>query len=171
MDVHPIFVHFPIALLVFYSALEIFRLPAITRQQWWLPAKALMLLGGVIGGIFALGSGGIAAEAYEKTSTAALVDLHGTFAFLTIVVYGLLTIATLIRWRSMTKQPSPDVSRGSWNKIVRVERTIFSPPVLIIGATIGLLLVTIVGALGGAIVYGPQVDPVVSVVYHLFFPK
>jgi hypothetical protein len=34
-----------------------------------------------------------------------------------------------------------------------------------------MILVTIVGALGGALVYGPEVDPVVSVVYHLFFTK
>ena len=36
-------------------------------------------------------------------------------------------------------------------------------------ALVGIVVITITGALGGAIVYGPEVDPIVSVIYHLFF--
>lgn len=173
MNVHPIFVHFPIALLVVYTLLEIVRLPIITRQQWWFGAKAVLLITGVIGGFTAFQTGEIAADAYEKTSSMPLVELHGNFALATMIVYGLLALSYLIQSGTATDlkhRLSPALSKP-WMVIETINQAIFKTPVLILGAIIGMILVTIVGALGGALVYGPDVDPVVSVIYHLFFVK
>lgn len=173
MNVHPIFVHFPIALLVIFTLLEIIRLPILTRQQWWFGAKAVLLLAGVAGGFAALLSGNIAAEAYKGTSSVPLLRLHSNFAYATIIVYGILALSYLIQAGTVTKvgsRLSPTLKRP-WAILEHINRFIFNAPVLILAAVVGMILVTIVGALGGALVYGPDVDPVVSIIYHLFFVK
>ena len=173
MNVHPIFVHFPIALLVVYTLLEIVRLPVISKQQWYFGAKAVLLITGVIGGFAAFQTGEIAADAYLKTTSMPLVTLHGNFASATMIVYGILAVSYLIQ--SGTRTNVGTRLTGSlakpWAILEKFNRIIFRTPVLILGAVIGMILVTIVGALGGALVYGPDVDPVVSVIYHLFFVK
>ena len=43
------------------------------------------------------------------------------------------------------------------------------PFVSALASALGLVAVTITGALGGALVYGPDVDPFVSLIYRLLF--
>ncbi len=40
-------------------------------------------------------------------------------------------------------------------------------PLVIVLAIAGLVLMTVVGALGASLVYGPEIDPAVSFIYHL----
>ena len=102
-----------------------------------------------------------------------LVRLHSAFAQASVWVYGLLTALYIIEWlrREKLLMFLPNGLQQLWNALCTIERTFFLAPILILGAIAGLSLITITGALGGAIVYGPDIDPIVSVIYHLFFAK
>lgn len=171
LNIHPLVVHFPIALLTVYTALEIFRLPVLTRQSWWHPTKTILLLIGTIGGLLALQTGDMAEDAYRGSPLRSLIELHSTFANASIIVYGILTASHVIAWVRMAgaEKAIPSYLQGIWSVLDGLEKVIFSTPVLMLGALAGLVLITITGALGGAIVYGPDVDPIVSYIYHLFF--
>lgn len=171
LNVHPIFVHFPIALLTLYAFFEIVRLPFIARQQWCFPLKAIMLFAGVLGGFAAMQTGEWAEDIFRGTPTMELVRLHSTFANATMWVYGILAVIYLMEWmrRGDVTPWLPSGMRKIWNHLVRIETTLFNAPLLMLGSLAGLVLITITGALGGAITYGPEVDPVVSFIYGLFF--
>ncbi len=152
LNIHPAFVHFPIAFLTLYTACEVCRISALTRQQWYTPVKAVLLFAGVItGALFTIPTGKLAEGAFEGTSTAQLVELHEQFAFSSIILYALLATLYILQMRSPTFMAA------------------YRTPVLVIGSILGFLFLTTTGALGGAIVYGPDIDPAVSFIYHLFF--
>lgn len=171
LNIHPIFVHFPIALLTVYAAFEIIRFPFITRQQWYVPVKAILLFTGVLGGFAATETGEWAEEIFRGTPTMELVRLHSTFAGATMWVYGILAFIYLIEWmrRGNVTSRLPSGMQKIWSVLLRIETALFKTPILILGSLAGLVLITITGALGGAITYGPEVDPVVSFIYGLFF--
>ncbi len=54
-------------------------------------------------------------------------------------------------------------------RLVKIAKWIINTRVSFILALIGIVGITITGTLGGAMVHGPEVDPFVSFVYHLFF--
>lgn len=172
-DFHPIFVHFPIALLSIYTCMEIIRFSYCTRQHWWFHTKAVLIITGFIGGVLALLSGDSASDAYHGTSTMNIIELHAAFAQVSMIVFGLLAFSYVIRWIDRDEKGSKlsGVLKEIFVATAKVERTVFMTPVIILGAVIGFILLSIVGALGGAIVYGPDIDPVVSFVYYIFFPK
>lgn len=44
MNIHPLFVHFPIGILVLYTAFEFARLKFITKQQFYIPLKSILAI-------------------------------------------------------------------------------------------------------------------------------
>ncbi len=171
MNIHPIFVHFPIALLTFYTLMEILRLPIFQRQTWWFYTKAVLLIAGTIGGFAAQQTGELAEEAFRGTPTMKLVELHSTYASATLWVFGILAALYVIEWihRDRLAAHIPSSLQKIWNAIRSIESALFRAPILILAAIAGLCLVTITGALGGALVYGGDVDPVVSFIYNLLY--
>lgn len=165
LNIHPIFVHFPIALLTVYAALEIVRVPILTRQHWYFYTKAVLLILGLLGGCAALLTGQMAEQGFAGTPTMALVHLHETYAQAALWVYGVLTVLYLIEWIRRSSAAAFSVLRS----VLRMEEILFRTWVLIPGSLIGLILITITGALGGALVYGSDADPIVSLVYHLLY--
>ncbi len=171
MNIHPLFVHFPVALLTVYALMELLRLPVLIRQQWYVPTKAVCLFVGLIGGFASLQTGEMAEEIYRGTTTMELVRLHSSFAWYTVYVYGCISLLYAIEsfHRMNVSAYLPQGLRGVWTVFRRLQHSLFHALLLVPAAVTGLILLTITGALGGAIVYGPEVDPVVSVIYHLFF--
>ncbi|MDD2657046.1 MAG: hypothetical protein PHD04_00055 [Candidatus Pacebacteria bacterium] len=178
MNIHPLFVHFPIGLLVVYSIFEIgaYFSPALRRQSWLFPVKAFLLFIGVLAAFAALITGGIAEELVEGTGRAYILEMHSPIAGITTVLYLILAAAYLIRvfdvkgWGNyVAGVASPFIRVWSFKKYVAhlVLDTWFLP-VLALLALIGM---TITGALGAAIVYGPDADPFVSLVYHFFWAQ
>lgn len=166
MNLHPLFVHFPIALLSLYALLEVLRFPMLTRQVWYEPSKALLLISGTIGAFFSLWSGEIASEVFRGTSTMVLVSTHEFFAKATTWLFLILTCSYLLR--SLATTPTLFVCiPASIRPIFRIEQVVFRVPVRMLLAFLGFLFLLITGALGGAIVYGPETDHIVSFFYHL----
>lgn len=172
MNIHPIFVHFPIALLTVYAIAELARFKKLIAEAYYFYVKATLVIAGTLGAFSALLTGDPAEHALTDKSLRPLVETHSTFAAASTWIFTFLALVYIVLW----------INRSSWNekllagkfsKIwivkVKVADWILHSPFVPILALIGLVTITITGALGGAIVYGPNVDPIVSWIYHLFY--
>jgi uncharacterized membrane protein len=93
-NIHPIFVHFPIALLFIYSVIKI-----IPFQKWlpkisWIQIERVLLFVGVLGAFSALYTGDIAEHLTDPNRQ--IVELHSSLAYLSTFLYGLLFIGELL---------------------------------------------------------------------------
>lgn len=176
MNIHPFFVHFPIALLAVYSLLEIsgYFFSMVRRQVWVFPVKAFLLFTGVLAALIALATGSIAEDLIEGTTRSYIFEVHSPFAAMTTLLYVVLAAAYLNRvfdrngWFDRITATNRFLAWG-WNIKKRLAHLILDTwflPVLALLALVGIL---VTGALGAAIVYGPDIDPAVSFVYYLFW--
>lgn len=164
MNIHPIFVHFPIAFLTIYSICEIFTTKKLKSNETWLMIKIFLLVVGFLGTLAAVSTGDMASESMESGSIGSLVSTHAFFAIFTEWVYGILSISYVLKFLS-EKNKLPFMENGLVKFILSIAKRFvyFALPISIIG----LVAVTITGSLGGAIVYGPDADPVVSFIYKI----
>lgn len=179
MNIHPLFVHFPIGLLVVYSVLEIIAYvwPALYRQSWLFGVKAFLLFVGVLGAFAALFTGGVAEDIIRHTSNYAyVIKVHSTFAAMTTILYLILASAYLVRlfdrngWGNrMVGMSNPFMRIWSFKKYVA--HLILDTWLLPLIALLALTGMFVTGALGAAIVYGPDADTFVSFIYHLFWAQ
>ncbi|MDB4984555.1 MAG: hypothetical protein JWM20_734 [Patescibacteria group bacterium] len=175
MNVHPVFVHFPIALLTLYSIMELLQVPKFNRSNAWQNIKSAFLIIGTLGSFAAFYTGGIAENSIGATK---LIETHSTFALITIIFFAFLSVIYLIRivhtaksienmraWFVQTKYIS-----SVWKILTIVSNWILAQEwLLVILGVAALALISVTGALGGAVAYGPNTDPFVSFFYHLFF--
>lgn len=171
MNIHPLFVHFPIALLVLYALFELVT-PFIKNVVYRANierAKALFVILGALTIIPTLATGDLAAELIGEN---ALIERHEFFATATTVVFFLLAGGYALRVLD-TLGWSVQLSRihrvceyvfSLWHFIARI---IMGAPARFILAMLGLVLITITGGLGASIVYGPDIDPIVKFIYSL----
>ena len=171
MNIHPLLVHFPIAFLVGYAGLEIISfVPRIKMVVAVDHIKAFLVIVGTVFAFVTLSTGETAQHAMGRvdTTTRSLIEKHSTFAniscyiFLVIALFYLLKIfretpiyQKLPAWARSGKEVYYKIFNHQW--------------LLAILAIVGLTTITITGGLGGAIVYGANVDPIVNFIYHLFF--
>lgn len=105
---HPMLVHFPIALL-FASVLFDVASTALTRDS--LREAALWLLGlGLLGGIVAAIEGGQAESTAEKAGVAeSLIETHETLAYLTLGIMAVLLPSRSCSIIASVREPSPPI--------------------------------------------------------------
>lgn len=158
MNIHPIIVHFPIALLTIYTLLELFAIKKFSTQPWYRGLKLGALYIGTIGALAGLLSGE-AAEELRRHS--ALIEVHSSWA--TFATWWLVAVSILY--------VAPSISQVNtlFPKTSSILIQINSSAWMRLFAVIGLIAITVTGALGGAIVYGTDADPIVHFVYSLFF--
>lgn len=143
INIHPAFVHFPIALLILYAIIELFPLYRWMPGVAWASMRGVLLYVGTASAILAAITGLMAAEIVGELPA---VEVHEKAA-LALVVLAILTSAVNYFWRNE--------SPASRYTLKALALAIF-------------LMLFIVGALGASIVYGPEVDPIVSFVTGLF---
>lgn len=160
-NVHPLFVHFPIALLTVYSVLEMIRFNKIRKQPYWFYVKAVLVILGALSAYVAAYFGDIAEHLITDKSTRPLIHMHSTWAEVTIVIYSVLGIGYLIGW--------VEKIGWSWSPLSKLRWLIINTPLVWLLALAGLIAILITGSLGGAVVYGTGNDPVTDFIYHLFF--
>src|SRR5574343_414907 len=141
MNIHPIFVHFPIALLTVYAVLELIRFNKITNQIYWFYVKASILFTGTIGAFVSLSTGEMAEESVVK-ELQSLVEVHSTFATISTWIFAFIGIVYMIMWINKTdwNQQLFD-SRFSkiWGIKVNIATKIYESPFLVILAFLGLV--------------------------------
>lgn len=162
MNLHPIFVHFPVALLTIYALLELLRFKKLSAQPYWFHLKgAFVILGGL--GALAAAATGDQAEKFigYNPSLRPLIGMHSTWAGITIAIFGVIAACYLFEWAERQFKLSvtlPASLRQTWGVILKAVRCLMGWPIIILAST-GLIAVTITGGLGGRIAYGPNADP------------
>lgn len=163
---HQVLVHFPIALLTIYALLELARFPAVTKSAWWFPVKAAFVLLGSASSVATVLSGlllvGNATDVLPK-----IVIVHRNMAFLTLIIFAILALAHLVIIAQHSKHWAK-MPQGIAEKKLRAAKFVLQPWVCVPLAIAGLLAVTATGALGGAMSFGPDIDPVSRFMYDLF---
>lgn len=178
MNIHPLFVHFPIGLLVVYSVLEIvaYAWPSIRRQSWLFPVKTFLLFVGILGALAALVTGGIAEDLIEGSARSYILQVHSPVAGITTLLYVILAAAYTVRIFEMKGWGQRLFGSSAFFASVlrlkeRLAHIVLDTWLLPVLALVALIGMTVTGALGAAIVYGPNADPFVYFIYHLFWAQ
>jgi uncharacterized membrane protein len=175
-NIHPILVHFPIALLTIYALLEVASLKFVPFSKYARDAKGTLIKGFlVVVGAVSSGTAILSGEGAEHsmlsdmitsgadtTALRHLIETHSTYATITAIVFAVIALSYLSLWLS-----NSFAENTTLKKIDTFFSYIRNQYVLSILALAGLVLVTITGALGGALAYGPDIDPVVKYIYGL----
>lgn len=170
MNIHPIAVHFPIALLTVYAILELLSgMSWLRNQPWKTGVKSFLLVVGTVFAFFTLSTGEGAEQTVTDRSLHSLVETHAFFASASTYIFlglALIYIFRTARTRLWYVTKVPKVLRTIIDWYSRAfDRRWF----IALVALVGLVAITVTGALGGAIVYGPDVDPIVKAIYNIFF--
>ncbi len=173
MDFHPIIVHFPIALLTIYSLMELIRPKILQNNETWFYIKTIFIIIGTIGALFALTSGDIAAHQYTNNELEPLIDTHEGFAGAATKLFFVMSITYILTFinrkykKYITRAYNGKLAK-LWQILIKIKNIIHMTPIIYIIAIAGLILITITGALGGALIYGPDTDPLIQLVHNIF---
>ena len=172
INIHPVFVHFPIALFLLYGGLELLRFTPLKNKEAYFYVKAVLVILGSISAWITLQTWELAEEAFQNSAAEQLVETHSAFATASTIIFSIIAAAYLISW--IEKEQWLHLQEGStlqkiWNVLKKIEWLLIETPLVYVIVLAGILCITITGALGGTIVYGPDIDPLANFVYHLFF--
>ena len=164
-SLHPLVVHFPVALLSVYAVAELIRFKRVTGQPYWFYVKAIALLVGCAGALVARQTGEAIEESLEATGAQIprLMEVHSNWSLIATWIFVVLAAAYVLAWIRR--------DGGSWGQKLEAAGDwagkLVSSWLSAILALAGLAAITATGALGAALVYGPGVDPAVNAIYRL----
>lgn len=161
-DLHPLVVHFPIALLILYAVLECLRFQAVASRVELFYTKTILVVAGTLGGLVAAQFGENAEQAYRGSDVMNIIELHSSFAGITNFISGIISILYIAAWISRTGTKIP------YKRFFRLSERITDSGWMIPLALLTLIAISITGAFGGSIVYGPDADPFVQLIYKIF---
>jgi uncharacterized membrane protein len=157
-NIHPIIVHFPVAMLFVYSIVKILPLKKWFPSVAWRDVERVLLVVGVLGAFAALATGDTAEHLVHPNRQ--LVDAHSTFAGIATFIYGALLVGGLV---AIINAKNYVFGKGwQWlSAILRfVEKVLCNPAFSIVLAIAGFFAISITGMLGGTIAYGLTADPI-----------
>lgn len=161
MNIHPIFVHFPVAFFTIYALAEIVRFNFLTRQPFWFYVKAVLVIVGSASSVVTLTTG-LMVEKYMVGHPA--LPYHKFFAFFTAGLFAIIALSYALVWINKEKQ----IQNNLWQTAVNCARGIVESKLIVILALLGLISVTITGGFGGIMAYGEGADPFFTYFYKLF---
>lgn len=168
MNIHPLVVHFPIALLVFYAIFEVLPLEHWYPRAPWFDIKAILVCFGGLGILAALVTGQLAERSFYTAGISAILHLHKLFAGMSAAVFGIIAAAYLIRWvfakHDVTFQPI----KGKLSLLLKFSDIILVRWVVVFLAVLGFFVLAMTGILGAIMVYGPSNDFITQFVYSAF---
>lgn len=164
-ELHPIIVHFPIALLIVSVALDFAGI--FLRRAGLTTAATWCLVLGVPGAVAALGSGWLREHDVSAALAGSLLHLHKVAAVLTSILFGVLLLLRLVwllprifAWLSVFS-PGTAAALGAAEVrlkmalpllyVKRLPRSVVA--VYLLASLVGVALLAITGYLGGALVY------------------
>jgi uncharacterized membrane protein len=165
--IHPMFVHFPIGLLVVYALMEILSLPFLNRKSYWFYIKGSFAILGALTALVTIPTGLlIKNELAGDDYIARIVNVHAPFAIGTTVVFAIIALSYIGAWKEKEA-----LAQGRYYSsiLTRLKRLVLDTPLVIFLALIGLAGIMITGALGATMVYGPNFEPFAAFIYKLFF--
>lgn len=173
-NLHPLFVHFPIALLLMYSLIKIIPFQKWVPQIAWVDVRRISLLAGSLGAMVALYTGEIAEHLIKPNHP--IVEAHSTFATTATWLYVALLLGELSAFLLSNDKFTGYISNGAsasgskrtLSKILSFFKIVFHDGVFSkILALVGLVLVTVTGVLGGVTVHGIGGDPIAPIILNI----
>ena len=172
MNIRPLFVHFPIGIFAAYTLFELlpYLIRPLREATWIRPAKIWLVVLGVLSFFFVFPTGEIAEGLLDKNSDATrIVETHALYGGLTLIIYALIALSYIVvehtagrlEFKSIFAKISPLLRR-----LTSLARFFVETNVRFLLLFIGIVLITITGALGAAMVYGPNVEPLVTYIYN-----
>ena len=163
-NIHPLFVHFPIALLFIYSLIKILPFQKWLPNVSWKHIERTFLLVGVLGAFAASSTGEIAEHLVNPNRQ--LVEIHSFFATLSTWLYGLLLLGEILYF--LTPLIITKLSISPLTKLLSFIQSILQNRIFSkILAFLGLIAISVTGLLGGVIVYGVSADPIAGIVLQI----
>lgn len=163
-NLHPIFVHFPIALLLLYSVLRIFPWPSKWQVVNWQIPRIILLGAGLLGAWMSNLTGDIASKLTKHDR--GILQMHETFASMSVNVYVILLIIEIIIFI-----PKKYLDQEYFASIkiwfLRLQNFLAHRIIFQILALIGIVFISITGLLGGVMVHGVNADPLAVPVLQL----
>lgn len=164
MNLHPVFVHFPIALLTIYSLFEIFRLNILTRQAWYFYLKAVLVIAGAVMAAPTILTGLYVGRKLEGDKfLGPIVEMHERFAFFTAGIFIVIALAYVLAWYAQEKLKQGIVFES---KLIKFAQALVKGKWTIALAVLGFISLTITGGIGGAMVFGPEAGPFFKPVFE-----
>lgn len=169
MNIHPIIVHFPIALLFIWSVCEILPVSRIFKNTNWKAIKNFLVLFGFLGALAARSTGEIAENSmgFISPDFNKLIETHSFFAGASTFLFGLFAVEVVLLYIIST---FPDLYNkfSIVKKIIDLFLSLLSINILRkFLAILGFLAIFLTGLLGGVIVYGSSVDPIAPFVLNI----
>ncbi len=163
-NIHPLVVHFPIALLFVYSLIKIVPFDKWFPKVAWKDIERVLLVVGVLGAFVALATGDAAKHAFHPNRQ--LVGMHSNFAVLATFLYALLLggeiLAMINPW--IVKK----MGKGWFTDLLSFFEKLLTNKIFAkIVAFLALIAISVTGLLGGVMVYGVGADPVAGAVVKM----
>lgn len=152
MDIHPLVIHYPIALLTLYSLFEIISIRKLQEKHYWFYVKAVFVILGTLSAIATSISGFFATHLVRGLP---LVEMYLWLSVTTSVIFLVISILYGLTWWGSERS-------AMWSAKALFDRWIMIPL-----ATGGLLAVVMMGGFAGAMVYGTRFDPFMAPVFKL----
>ncbi len=153
-NIHPIFVHFPIALLCVYSLIRVVPFHRWFPSVSWKHIERALLFFGVLGAGASLYTGEIAEHLVKPPRD--IVEMHAGFAVATTWIYGALLLGEILSmWKTLS---------AKFSFLVVVANILTHRVFGRVLAIAGFAAITITGLLGGVLVYGLSADPFAAIV-------
>lgn len=162
---HPLIVHFPIAFFTLYSLIELLSFLKFFKNSYWFYIKAVLATLGVLSAGFAIIAGRVIEERFANVKD--LVKLHSTINEIATFLFFIIAVCYVFEW--LRRGKSKILPKTIMDLGIGLKSFVLDTPLIYLLSFIGLCLITIGGALGGAIAYGKDADPFVSFIYSLFF--
>lgn len=173
VDLHPIVVHFPIALLIASVGLDILSL--ILRRAGLTTAATWLLVLGVPGALMALLTGKVSGGVVNTAPASDLLHLHKICAVGASLTFGTLLVLRLVwlaprvlQWLQQTFPATQSAVVGGHRMLQSALPALYTSrlPGIIVAmylvlSMVGVVLLGLTGYLGGAIVYDRGVGPMV----------
>lgn len=166
MDLHPLVVHFPIALLTLYSFLEVIK--PWTKAPHWKNIRLFLIITGAIGAYLGLMTGEVAEDLYTNPGMRDVLDAHEAAGSAAAWVYIVLAVGYFFDWLR-TSRLSSKVPTAVRKWIDIAVKLIVKSPLAPLLAIAGFLILSLAGALGAILVHGPDIDFITKIVYNVMF--
>jgi uncharacterized membrane protein len=160
-NIHPLFVHFPIALLLVYSFIKILPFDRWFPKVAWKDIERALLFFGVLGAFAALLTGDTAEHLFVPDRKT--VDMHSAFATISTYMYGALLLGELLAY--FNPKLLPKITLVWLRNVMTFLASLLTNRVFSrVLALLALVAITVTGLLGGVMVYGTTADPLAGVV-------